>query len=68
LSKVGTGTGTAKIVTVPQHWFLNNGEMVSHLGSDEKVLLEGDGRVHAILHTAGHLYTITSYRYGAMMV
>jgi hypothetical protein len=41
----------------------NNGEMVSHLGSDEKVLLEGDGRVHAILYTPGHLYTITSYRY-----
>jgi hypothetical protein len=42
--------------------------MVSHLGSDEKVLLEGDGRVHAILDTSGHLYTITSYRYSALVV
>ncbi len=40
--------------------------VVSHLGSDEKVLLEGDGRVHAILDTAGHLNTITSYRYGGL--
>ncbi len=65
---MGTGTGTAKKITVPQHWFLNNREMVSHLGSDEKVLLEGNGRVHAILHTSGHLYTIARYRYGAMVV